>query len=107
MASLDLALMYDVLVGHRWRSRGSVRSRRSGPSGVSALVWADLVRLTRSPQWLVMVMLSIVVPYAVGVAGGERIVFLAGALVGFLRSEERRVGKECVSTCRSRWSPYH
>src|SRR3546814_10569702 len=29
------------------------------------------------------------------VAGGER------------RSEERRVGKECVSTCRSRWSPYH
>ena len=27
------------------------------------------------------------------------------AVVG--RSEERRVGKECVSTCRSRWSPYH
>src|SRR3546814_11255272 len=26
-------------------------------------------------------------------------------LVG--RSEERRVGKECVSPCRSRWSPYH
>src|SRR3546814_13154974 len=28
------------------------------------------------------------------------------ALTSF-RSEERRVGKECVSTCRSRWSPYH
>src|SRR3546814_3556241 len=27
--------------------------------------------------------------------------------VSVLRSEERRVGKECVSTCRSRWSPYH
>src|SRR3546814_5329127 len=26
---------------------------------------------------------------------------------GGVRSEERRVGKECVSTCRSRWSPYH
>src|SRR3546814_9537125 len=26
---------------------------------------------------------------------------------GHGRSEERRVGKECVSTCRSRWSPYH
>src|SRR3546814_17145273 len=26
---------------------------------------------------------------------------------GHVRSEERRVGKECVSTCRSRWSPYH
>src|SRR3546814_15320542 len=24
-----------------------------------------------------------------------------------MSSEERRVGKECVSTCRSRWSPYH
>src|SRR3546814_13516646 len=30
---------------------------------------------------------------------------LSYILVG--RSEERRVGKECVSTCRSRWSPYH
>ena len=35
----------------------------------------------------------------------------AGIVVKFekkdTRSEERRVGKECVSTCRSRWSPYH
>src|SRR3546814_16776705 len=30
-----------------------------------------------------------------------------GAFHLYLRSEERRVGKECVSTCRSRWSPYH
>src|SRR3546814_7125499 len=28
-------------------------------------------------------------------------------LIAAHRSEERRVGKECVSTCRSRWSPYH
>src|SRR3546814_3287519 len=28
-------------------------------------------------------------------------------LLKAVRSEERRVGKECVSTCRSRWSPYH
>src|SRR3546814_10882933 len=27
--------------------------------------------------------------------------------IGEKRSEERRVGKECVSTCKSRWSPYH
>src|SRR3546814_19049672 len=36
---------------------------------------------------------------------------LQGAIIsGYavsMRSEERRVGKECVSTCRSRWSPYH
>src|SRR3546814_4464340 len=33
----------------------------------------------------------------------------AGCLVQHqrTRSEERRVGKECVNTCRSRWSPYH
>src|SRR3546814_13100965 len=34
-------------------------------------------------------------------AGGSK------ALQAVVRSEERRVGKECVSTCRSRWSPYH
>src|SRR3546814_19912268 len=32
---------------------------------------------------------------------------LWGPALPDLRSEERRVGKECVSTCRSRWSPYH
>src|SRR3546814_3301358 len=31
----------------------------------------------------------------------------AGAIRLHKRSEERRVGKECVSTCRSRWSPNH
>src|SRR3546814_19653703 len=31
----------------------------------------------------------------------------AGKFFSANRSEERRVGKECVSTCRSRWSPYH
>src|SRR3546814_6186461 len=39
-----------------------------------------------------------------------RIVGLGVEVVGSAfepRSEERRVGKECVSTCRSRWSPYH
>src|SRR3546814_7337143 len=36
-----------------------------------------------------------------------RAVPLVGAELHGNRSEERRVGKECVSTCRSRWSPYH
>src|SRR3546814_20758157 len=50
---------------------------------------------------------------------GDRLTRLQNALKGSFiewndynlliinRSEERRVGKECVSTCRSRWSPYH
>src|SRR3546814_499475 len=32
---------------------------------------------------------------------------VGGATYQVPRSEERRVGKECASTCRSRWSPYH
>src|SRR3546814_14747853 len=32
---------------------------------------------------------------------------LARLIDAGIRSEERRVGKECVSTCRSRWTPYH
>src|SRR3546814_5686866 len=32
---------------------------------------------------------------------------IRGTSLIIIRSEERRVGKECVSTCRSRWSPYH
>src|SRR3546814_2862231 len=42
--------------------------------------------------------------------GGMRWGGLRGLIEGrqvMGRSEERRVGKECVSTCRSRWSPYH
>src|SRR3546814_1190833 len=39
---------------------------------------------------------------------GRRLPRSEGTLLGDpCRSEERRVGKECVSTCRSRWSPYH
>src|SRR3546814_19946979 len=36
----------------------------------------------------------------------ERLVAVSFADLVFFRSEERRVGKECVSTCRYRWSPY-
>src|SRR3546814_14682374 len=46
------------------------------------------------------------------IMGVLSLIGLVSALAGdgpadWLRSEERRVGKECVSTCRSRWSPYH
>ena len=38
---------------------------------------------------------------------GEMKLTYAGSLFYEWRSEERRVGKECTSWCRSRWSPYH
>src|SRR3546814_15925861 len=44
----------------------------------------------------------------IAVAGDETEVLLATDPLAYaLRSEERRVGKECVSTCRYRWSPYN
>src|SRR3546814_14993678 len=54
---------------------------------LSALVAADTAQLNT---------------VALGTRVGESV-----ARVAVERSEERRVGKECVSTCRSRWSPYH
>src|SRR3546814_12931693 len=42
---------------------------------------------------------------AAGLEPGDDLVSIAGEPV--VRTEERRVGKEWVSTCRSRWSPYH
>src|SRR3546814_14891487 len=46
---------------------------------------------------------------AEGVHPGDpyEILRIMGDELHLKRSEERRVGKECVSTCRSRWSPYH
>src|SRR3546814_11434408 len=40
-------------------------------------------------------------------ASDEAVLRHLGAVLADDRSDERRVGKECVSTCRSRWSPYH
>src|SRR3546814_15765384 len=41
---------------------------------------------------------KVVNPFAIGAQNGR---------IDAIRSDERRVGKECVSQCRSRWSPYH
>src|SRR3546814_8933625 len=50
-------------------------------------------------------LLSFVLPASAAAQGAPIIV--TGTGLPDTRSEERRVGKECVSTCRSRWSPYH
>src|SRR3546814_16868925 len=66
-------------------------------SGLTATGGTVLLRLAELPPGILLwrSMLQWV--------GGIGIVMMAVAV----RSEERRVGKECVSTCRSRWSPYH
>src|SRR3546814_3291920 len=62
------------------------------------------------PIWLTIVYFPIA--HMVWAGGGlifewGALDFAGGTVVHINRSEERRVGKECVSTCRSRWSPYH
>ena len=44
---------------------------------------------------------------AVGAAVKSSLLTVVRTVVLFVRSEERRVGKECLRLCRSRWSPYH
>src|SRR3546814_20734118 len=67
--------------------------------------------LAAGDQSAVLRLLTDPATYGGGVDKVERIdthgaiVFLAGERV-YTRSEERRVGTECVSTCRSRWPPY-
>src|SRR3546814_13987233 len=72
---------------------GSVVTLSSLASG------ASLLTVTGGPK------VGDVVTWSSGVASADRGRPLR--VTGVTRSEERRVGKECVSTCRSRWSPYH
>src|SRR3546814_13546147 len=76
---------------------------RVGPAGGDALGDDARARVLAEVDHLgAGVGLLIVVGDGDGVELAHRVVALQDA-----RSEERRVGKECVSTCRSRWSPYH
>src|SRR3546814_19169183 len=87
--------------------------------GVAVFAATGALAATRRGQTLVTLTFFALVT---GVGGGTVRDLLIGAPVFWVqdrlsalvclgaaltRSEERRVGKECVSTCRSRWSPYH
>src|SRR3546814_20269827 len=74
--------------GGRRASRRRWRSRQL----VDIHVW--LLFEERNQDWLGRTVDEIQLPLSKTVITGQR-------------SDERRVGKECVSTCRSRWSPYH
>src|SRR3546814_15086476 len=75
-------------------------------SGVALWIVFHLRRITSRRQLLARIGAALVMGFAVV---GMHYTGMAAASfpLGAIRSEERRVGKECVSTCRSRWSPYH
>ena len=65
--------------------------------GAAGSLLAQLLKMTDAERSVMLV---------AGAAAGMSATFLA-PLSAILRSEERRVGKECMEGCRSRWSPYH
>src|SRR3546814_11376637 len=101
-----LALALDAAIG--WPQ--AIYRRVGHPVGIfaRAILWCELrwnlqsrTQISRRVSGVGTVLML------VALAGGVGAVLQYGLLVLAGRSEERRVGKECVSTCRSRWSPYH
>src|SRR3546814_12835702 len=84
-----------------FRSIDLVRDAHAAAAGADVVVTDTWVSMGQDH---VHNKLAALAPYQVD----ERLMAKAKGDALFLhRSEERRVGKECVSTCRSRWSPYH
>ena len=84
LSSVDLGLMYDVLLARRWGRGAHVRARTGGPLGWWALVHRDLLRVGRTPQPYVVLAGLVLVPYAAAEAGAGRAVVLVTTLVGLL-----------------------
>src|SRR3546814_12160740 len=88
-------------LGHRRQSTQILCNPGSGRTAAPGAA-----PLSQRPGWSgPMIPPELLAPFQIGVL----FLLIAIALAVFIaeRSEERRVGKECVSTCRSRWSPYH
>src|SRR3546814_15165499 len=86
-------------------------SRRDGASHLSLLVQRNLAQRKHTPPTRPVLRTGSAEPagFSEGAScpRGKRRTSMCGALRVLSRSEECRVGKECVSTCRSRGSPYH
>src|SRR3546814_11274039 len=93
------ALLGELGYGISWEGmREQAGTRVTAPHGRTLVFVGDLVdRGPRSPDVLRVAMGAVASGCGLAVQGNH----------DNKRSEERRVGKECVSTCRSRWSPYH
>src|SRR3546814_15648189 len=109
--------MEDLALRREWRKRiedhdGSAKGEGSNEGGIERwLVLAEGVGLERayvvSGAGILPATRFAVEAYVHFVRERSLLEAIASSLTELFRSEERRVGKECVSTCRSRWSPYH
>ncbi|MCL1923451.1 MAG: DUF6297 family protein [Propionibacteriaceae bacterium] len=67
--AMDFGLMRDILVERDSVRRGHVRPRRGGGPGAKALVFREIQRLWRYPKRMIIVVASVIVPYAAGALG--------------------------------------
>ena len=95
-SSLDLGLMYDVLLARRWGRHARVASRTGGPRGWWALVHRDLRRALRAPQPYVVLAGMTLLPYAAAAADAGRAVVLVTTLAGFLAGPALLAGLRVV-----------
>src|SRR3546814_20813243 len=106
----------DVCSSDLWHDDGGAcpAGPNSAWNSLSTCYGAAMTETTQvllvSVVFLVLLMGGMWIPFAISVAA-VLYIYIASGISGFgglglvsWRSEERRVGKECVSTCRSRWS---
>src|SRR3546814_15896142 len=106
MAGLDIGLTSFKFFPASTSGGVAALKALTGPFGGIGFCPTGGISAATAPEWLAL--------DAVRCVGGRWVV-PAGpldpaqveALARGARSEARRVGNECVSTCRSRWSPYH
>ncbi len=101
LSSVDLGLMYDVLLARRWGPAARVRTRTGGPLGWWALVHRDLLRAARTPQPFVLLAGLVLVPYAAAGAGAGRAVVLVTTLLGLLGGPAMCAGLRVVVRTQS------
>src|SRR3546814_14839883 len=99
----NLFILYHPLIQHKLTH---MRQRERSTNGFRMLLRELSLlmgyEITRDPPMTTIRIETPLEAMEAPVLAGKKV-----ALVSILRSEERRVGKECVSTCRSRGSPYH
>src|SRR3546814_18202170 len=87
-----------------WLAAGGLNPGYYTPGDVGGTVKADVqLSVTPPPQMPATLEAGTIEGYCVGEPWNQA----AGFKKNGVRTEESRVGKEGVSTCRSRWSPYH
>src|SRR3546814_20760293 len=104
---MDTPISIDPESGRPWRVRFDVKTLATEERMLQAAAYIVCAYLTGMRDCEVKAMRRGCLSIARSEAGLIERHRIRSTIYKRRRSEARRVGKECVSTCRSRWSPYH